>query len=195
MIASALSWGLADPILSAPTLSWPMKDTNLGRLRFFPGQTDPTVSPVHFCTSFPGVFISLIYSPNYDQAEISASSCCLQTHHGVSVGSQMEDLRHNTFICALLVGFTAVNLCTFICKMEIMLLCPRHKGEERIFWKKNTCEYTLETQLPCKYVVSVCLDLLRIVFSPSPTKSFLAQVIWILGGDCYAFVLSPFSNV
>ena len=70
MIASALSWGLADPILSAPTLSWPMKDTNLGRLRFFPGQTDPTVSPVHFCTSFPRVFINLIYYPNYDQAEI-----------------------------------------------------------------------------------------------------------------------------
>ena len=70
MIASALSWGLADPILSAPTLSWPIKDTNLGRLRFFPGQTGPTVSPIHFCSSFPRVFISLIYSPNYDQAEI-----------------------------------------------------------------------------------------------------------------------------
>lgn len=72
---------------SPPKWSLPTKDTDLGRLRFFPGQIDATVSPVHFCTSFPEVFISPFYSPNYDQAEISAASCCLQKHHGVSVES------------------------------------------------------------------------------------------------------------
>lgn len=93
-----LGTGLIPFSFSAPPHSqhWAVKDTNLGRLRFFPGQTDPTASPVQFYTSSPGVFISLIYSPNYDQAEISSASCCLQTHHGVNVESQMADLRHNT---------------------------------------------------------------------------------------------------
>lgn len=148
MIASAISWGLGwSHSLSAPPHSqcWVVKDTNVGRLRFFPGQTDPTASPVHLYTSFPGVFISLIYSKLWP----SRNFCCIFLSPNTSWCKCREsDGRPpswHTFIRALLGCFVAVNLRALICKMEIMLLCPHCKGEESIFSKKNTCDYTLET--------------------------------------------------
>ena len=142
-----LGTGLIPFSLSAPPhyKCWVVKDTNVGRLRFFPGQTDPTASPVHLYTSFPGVFISLIYSKLWPSRNFRCIFLSPNTSWCKCRESDGRPPSWHTFIRALLGCFVAVNLCALICKMEIMLLCPHCKGEERIFWKKNTCDYTLET--------------------------------------------------
>lgn len=94
----------ADPILSLGPTLLPMLSCDGHKCGETQILSRPNRSHCFSCTFlylFPGVFISLIYSPNYDQVEISAASCCLQTHHGVSVESQMEDLRHNAHLYVL----------------------------------------------------------------------------------------------
>ena len=78
-----LGWGQSH---SHPTLkqNLPMKDTDIRRLRFFPGQIDATRTPLRFYTSCPVLFASPICSANYDQAQISTASCCVQKHHSAS---------------------------------------------------------------------------------------------------------------
>lgn len=99
MIASAISWGLGwSHSLSRPH---PTPSAELWRTQMW-GDSDSSLAKqiplllLYICIPLSPGYLSASFTPNYDQAEISAASFCLQTHHGVSVESQMEDLRHDT---------------------------------------------------------------------------------------------------